>query len=175
MHRMRNAIFLFCIAACNHFNSFGQESFKCDPKRFEDDLLNKLIGQWNLTGKIGERPVENNLSAQWVLNHQFIEINFVDLASPATYFAKVSIGYDCISEKYLVHWLDNFGGRTSETLGYGIKNGRAIEFRFEYPEGPFINRFTYDDKDGSWHIHMTTKNDKGEWMVFGDEYLKRKK
>lgn len=172
---MRKAIALFAIILSLNSLSFGQDTLKCNPNRFEDDLLNKLVGQWELTGKISNRPIQNIFSAQWVLNHQFIELNFVDVASPPGYIAKVSIGYDCISERYVAHWLDNFGGRFSETLGYGIKSGQAIEFRFEYPDGPFINRFAYDSKSDSWHLHMTTKNDKGVWVVFGDEYLKRKK
>jgi len=172
---MKQVVAFLAITFSLNSISFGQDTLKCDPNRFEDELLNKLAGQWDLTGKIGNRPVENNFSAQWILNHQFIELNFVDVASPPSYIAKVSIGYDCISERYVVHWLDNFGGRFSETLGYGIKKGQTIEFRFEYPDAPFINKFTYDNKNDSWHLHMTTKNDKGEWIVFGDEYLKRKK
>ena len=169
-------IMAFCLLTLSiYFNSFGQYTLKCDPKRFEDDLLDRLVGQWDLTGKIRNRSVKNNFSAAWVLNHQFIELNFVDVASPPAYIAKVSIGYDCISERYVVHWLDNFGGRFSKTLGFGIKNEQTIEFRFEYPDAPFINKFTYDSKNDSWHLHMTTKNEKGEWTVFGDEYLKRKK
>lgn len=168
-------IFAFCIITLYVASvSFGQDTLKCNPNRFEDDLLDKLIGQWSLTGEIGNRPVKNSFTAQWILNHQFIELNFIDVASPPAYLAKVSIGYDCIIEKYVVHWLDNFGGRFSETLGYGLRKGQTIEFRFEYPDAPFINQFIYDNKNDSWHLHMTTKNDKGDWVVFGDEYLKRK-
>lgn len=90
----------------------------------------------------------------------------MDVVSPPGYVAKVSIGNDCMSERYVVHWLDNFGERFSETLGYGIKNGQTIEFRFEYPDAPFSNKFTYDSKDDSWHFHMTTKNEKGEVGCF---------
>ena len=55
-----------------------------------------------------------------VLNHQFVELNFTDVNSPARYMAKVSIGFDCISERYVVRWMDILGGHISETLGYGI-------------------------------------------------------
>lgn len=123
---------------------------------------------------IGRRAVKNSFSVSWILNHQFLEISFVDLASPPSYFAKVLIGYDCISERYVAHWLDILGGRFSETLGYGVKKGQMIEFRFEYPDGPFINQFIYDNKNDSWQLHMTTKNAGKGWVLFGDEYLKRK-
>lgn len=147
---------------------------QCNPKRFDDPLLEKLAGQWTLTGKIGERPVENNFTAQWVLNHQFLELNFADVATPPTYFAKVSIGYDCTTARYVAHWLDSFGGQFS-IKGTGEKKEETIEFVFEYPDGPFVNKFIYDSQQDTWHFHMTGKNAKGEWTVFGDEYLKRRK
>ena len=155
-------------------SSYGQDTLRCNPNYFDDDLLNKLSGDWNLTGTIGKRTVKNTFSVSWILNHQFLEVNFVDLASPPGYFAKVLIGYDCISERYVAHWLDVFGGRFSETLGYGVKKGQMIEFRFEYPDAPFINQFIYDNKNDSWQLHMTTKKAGEGWVVFGDEYLKRK-
>ncbi len=159
--------FLICLIAN------GQDTVRCDSNYFDDDLLNKLTGDWNLTGTIGKRPVKNDFSATWILKHQFLEINFADQASPPGYFAKVLIGYDCISERYVAHWFDIFGGRFSETLGYGVKKGETIEFRFEYPEAPFVNQFNYDIKKDCWQLHMTTKNAKDDWVLFGDEYLKR--
>lgn len=156
--------------------AFSQDSVKCNSKYFDDDLLEKLVGSWTLTGNIGKRKVVNDFTAKWILNHQFMDLNFIDASRPVTYVARVSIGYDCISERYVMHWLDSFGGRYSETFGYGRKKKAfLIEFRFEYPDAPFINEFIYDQKHNSWHLHMTTKNEKDEWIVFGDEYLKRKK
>ena len=154
--------------------SFGQDTAKCDDKYFKDELLGKLAGQWKLTGEIVKRKVENSFTADWVLNHQFIELKFTDVATPPTYFGNWYIGYDCVSERYVLHLLDNFGGRLSETLGYGIRSGQTIEFRFEYPDGPFINQFIYNEKNDSWQLHMTQKNSKAEWVLFGDEYLKRR-
>jgi hypothetical protein len=156
-------------------NGFGQDTIKCNDNYFNDQLLDKIVGKWDLKGTIGNRPVVNNFSAQWILNHQFIELNFTDTANIPTYAAKVIIGYDCISERYVVHWIDNFGGRLSETLGYGQQKGNSIEFRFEYPDSPFINKFLYMNNKDIWQLNMTTKNKKGEWVIFGDEFLTRKK
>jgi len=136
----------------------SQNSLKCNESLFDDSLLAKLEGQWAITGKIGGLNISNHFTASWILNHQFIELNFTDVQSPPSYMAKVSIGYDCISERYVVHWLDILGGRFSETLGYGTKTENKIEFRFEYPDGPFINQFIYSEKNNSWQLHMTTKN-----------------
>lgn len=78
---MRKIIPFLLIVSFIGVNSFGQDSLKCNAQRFEDDLLDKLVGQWSLTGKIGDRPVENNFSAQWILNHQFIEFCGCGIAS----------------------------------------------------------------------------------------------
>jgi hypothetical protein len=152
----------------------AQDCIACDPNYFKDELLDKLIGKWEINGEIAGDKVQNNFTAQWVLNHQFVELNFTDVKEKPDYIAHVDIGYDCISEQYVVHWIDNFGGRFSKTLGYGVKkNESMIEFRFEYPNAPFINQFIFDSKTNTWHFYLTTKNTHGQWVVFGDEYLKR--
>jgi len=163
-------VFTLAIATFSINLTFGQD---CNSKFFEDNLLEKIIGQWSASGKIGGDSIGYNFKAGWELNHQFIELAFADTATNPQYSAKVFIGYDCISERYVVHWLDTFGARYSETLGYGIKTGQSIEFRFEYPNGPFINEFIYDSNNDSWQLHATTKNNKGAWVNFGDIYLKR--
>jgi hypothetical protein len=172
---MTHTIYLICMCHLVYFNLHGQDTVKCDNKYFKDELLDKITGQWNLSGEIRNEKVENNFTAGWILNHQFLELNFTDVVTPPGYMARVTIGYDCISERYVVHWLDNYGGRYSETLGNGTIADQSIVFRFEYPDGPFLNSFIYHKNNDSWQFHMTTKNDKGEWVVFGDEYLKRKK
>ena len=35
--------------------------------------------------------------------------------------AEVFFGYGNMSEQYVAHWLDTFGGRYSEVLGYGMR------------------------------------------------------
>jgi hypothetical protein len=172
---MKLNFFFTSVLIVASIRGFSQDATKCDEKYFNDSLLNKLTGEWSLSGIIGKTNVRNRVSAQWVLNHQFIELSFEDEQNKASYYARVFIGYDCISERYVIHWLDSFGGRYSETLGYGIKTSQGVKFRFEYPDGPFINVFKYDQKKESWHLHMTVKNNKGLWMIFGDEYLERKR
>jgi hypothetical protein len=163
-----SAVFICCFCSlCS-----GQNA--CDDKIFNDLLLDKLVGKWNLEGEVANERVRNDVSAQWVLKHQFLELTLTDVANPPAYVAKVFIGFDCVSERYVVHWIDSFGGRFSETLGYGQKKDQAIEFRFEYPQGPFLNQFSYDKEKNIWQFLATTKNDKGEWITFAKEYLHKK-
>ena len=103
-------------------------------------------------------------------------------ASPANaasgkpgYEAHIYIGYDNASERYVIHWIDIFGGRFSETLGYGSRAGNSIRFNFEYPDGPFHNTFTWSPQDQSWHFFLEQKGEEGKWKTFADQKAIRAK
>jgi hypothetical protein len=42
----------------------------------KDDLLEQLAGSWKLTGTAAGRPAQNDVTAEWVLGHQFLRIRF---------------------------------------------------------------------------------------------------
>ncbi|HEX7285906.1 MAG TPA: hypothetical protein VF532_06970, partial [Candidatus Angelobacter sp.] len=79
------------------------------------------------------------------------------------------IGHDNASDRYVVHWIDIFGGRVSETLGYGTRSGNSIKFVFEYPDGPFHNTFTWNAGTKTWRFLMEKKDAEGKWTVFADQ------
>jgi len=139
---------------------------------FQDELLDKMAGHWKLTGTIRGHSVEHTVEAQWVLNHQFLQVHEKDTAAPKgtgpAYEANVMIGYDNVSERYVAHWIDVFGGRFSETLGYGTRSGDQIEFVFEYPDGPFHTTFRFLADKKQWQWKMRKKNSSGNWVDFSD-------
>ncbi len=135
---------------------------------FHNELLDKMTGRWKLTGTIRRKSVEHLVEAQWVLNHQFLQVHEKDVTTPPGYEANVMIGYDNTSERYVAHWLDIYGGRVSETLGYGTRAGDQIEFVFEYPDGPFRTTFSWIADKKQWQWKMRTKNSAGKWVDFAD-------
>jgi len=141
---------------------------------FQDSLLDRLTGDWSMAGRVRGRPATYALHAEWVLNHQFLEVKMRDVADPPAYQATVYLGYDNASERYVSHWLDAFGGRFSETLGYGQRAGTAIRLVFEYPDGPFHTTFTWDSKDRVWNILMEDRGPGGVWQEFASYTLRRK-
>jgi len=144
------------------------------PKRiFHDDLLDNLAGKWSLTREIRGKTQQNTVEAEWLLNHQFLRIHMKDVATPPAYEAMIFIGYDNASERYVAHWIDIYGGRTSETLGYGKRNGNAIAFNFEYPDGPFHNTFAWDPSNKQWICRMENKDAAGNWKPFATDTLRR--
>ncbi len=144
------------------------------PKRiFHDDLLDNLAGKWALTREIRGKTQQNAVDAEWVLNHQFLRVHMKDVASPPAYEVMIFIGYDNASERYVAHWIDIYGGRTSETLGYGKRSGNSIAFNFEYPDGPFHNTFIWDSSNKQWVCRMENKDAAGNWKPFATDTLRR--
>jgi len=146
---------------------------------FNDSLLDNMVGSWNLTGKVLGRRADHVVEAEWVLNHQFLRIHEKDRNSAANvtvpYEAMIMIGYDNTSERYVVHWTDIYGGRFSETLGYGARVGNEIRLVFEYPDGPFHTTFHWFPETHQWTWRMQTRDKSRMWTDFADLLLVRAK
>ena len=141
---------------------------------FQDSLVERLAGDWSMPGTVRGEPATFSLHAEWVLNHQFLRLDMRDAAEPPAYQATVYIGRDNTSDRYVAHWLDVFGGRWSETLGYGTRVGDEIRFVFEYPDGPFHTTFTLDPRTGSWTLLMRNRAPDGAWREFARYELRRR-
>ena len=147
------------------------------PTGWHDDLVDHMTGVWKLQGPVMGHSGHHDVEAEWTLNHQFLRIHEKTAASaPADehrYEATWFLGYDPVSERYVLHLLDIFGARFSETLGYGTRDGDAIHFVFEYPDGPFHTTFRWSPEAGSWQWLMEQKNKEGKWTQFADLKLTR--
>ncbi len=144
---------------------------------WRDDLVDRLAGTWRMEGRVMGRDAHHEVRAEWVLNHQFLCISEkTDAGAPAAerrYEATWFLGFDPTSERYVLHLLDVFGGRFSETLGYGARDGNSIRFVFEYPDGPFHTTFLWSPEKGAWQWLMEQKDKAGKWTVFADLSLAR--
>jgi hypothetical protein len=142
-----------------------------------DDLVDHLTGAWIMHGKVMGQDAHHEVRAEWVLNHQFLSIHEKTAAdapnSEHRYEAHWFLGYDPVSERYVLHLLDMFGGRFSETLGYGTRDGNSIRFVFEYPDGPFHTAYRWSAQDDSWQWVMEQKDKAGKWTPFADLSLTR--
>jgi hypothetical protein len=166
-------VVLTCLSLVVTTYPIAQEPLDGRDRVFRDELLDNLVGDWKLTRKIRGQSVENSARVEWVLNHQFLRIHMKDVSTPPNYEAMVFIGYDNTSERYVAHWIDVFGGRFSETLGYGTRSGNAIKFVFEYPDGPFHDTFTWNPKTRTWNFLMQSKDKTGKWEIFAEDSLRR--
>lgn len=140
--------------------------------QFEDPLLDKLTGEWRMTRKIRDSLEENLVQVEWVLNHQFLRIHMLDVKTPATYEALVLVGFNHELGLYVIYWLDTFGGKYSEK-GTGSREGDAIRFVFQYPDGLLHNTFTWNPENGTWRALIEQQDENGNWLVFAEDSLKR--
>lgn len=133
--------------------------------RFDDDLISRLEGSWRISRQIRGTTVENTAKATWVLNHQFLQLHMRDTASPPKYEAIVLIGYVYADKQYVAFWTDTFGAKFA-AMGRGTRSGDAVEFRFEYPDGPFFNTFTWLPDKQQWTFRMESQNATGQRQLF---------
>lgn len=149
----------------------------CQQPPFQHDLLDRMVGTWDLEGKVMGRAAHHQVIAEWVLDHRFLRIHEKTAPSAPTeerrYEGIVFVGDDPVSDRYVAHWLDTFGGRFSETLGYGKRDGNAVKFVFEYPDGPFHTTFRWLPETNGWQWLMETKDKEGKWTQFADFRLTR--
>ena len=141
-------------------------------ENWTDGLVKHLAGSWKLGGKVGINDAHHDVQADWVLNHQFLRIQETTSANAAAserrYDSIWYLGYDPVSERYVMHLMDTFGARFSETLGYGVREGNQIKFVFEYPDGPFHTSYVWNDGEKSWQWLMEQKNKDGKWVPFAN-------
>jgi len=169
--RIRSLLALLLLALVPAF-SLAQE-----PAEHHDDLLVHLAGTWKVEGNVVGREAHHEIRAEWVLNHQFLRLHEKTSAGASAsedpYEAIWFLGYDAISERYVLHLFDVFGTRFSETLGYGTRDANQIRFVFEYPDGPFHTTYTWNPDKGTWQWQMEQKDKTGKWTPFADLKLTR--
>jgi hypothetical protein len=166
---------LLLVALCSIFpvaaSAQDQPPAMDGPKHpVADELLDNLAGSWKAEGTVVGQPASYTIDADWVLHHQFLRIHLLAPRpippSGISYEDMVFISYDHTSERYVCHWMDIYGGRSSESLGFGLRNGQSIEFAFEYPTGPFRTSFRWIPEAGTWQLTMRTKVATGDWVDF---------
>jgi hypothetical protein len=154
--------------------AFGQQA------PFNDPLVDHLAGKWVLTGKMDKGQVTHDLTAEWVLAHQYLELHEVSReknkdGSPA-YQATVYIGWGAKKQIYDCVWLDDYGSISTQSLGYAKPSGDSIAFVFQDRDDPgtFHTTFTWHPKDETWSMDMDQVTN-GKSSVFARTILIRAK
>jgi hypothetical protein len=171
-YRFRMRAILAALVLLATIPAAAQEPADGPNRIFRDAFIDNLVGEWRLMRQIRGREVENTVSADWVLNHQFLRIHMKDVADPPTYEALVYIGYQHADQRYVVHWLDVYGGKFS-AIGYGKRVGDTIPFVFQYDDGPFYNTFKWDARTESWTLTMEATGKDGKRELFAVDTLRR--
>ena len=159
-----------CLAALSGVCSAQQ------PPVFHDDLLDHLVGNWVLEGTIRGKPALHDVTAEWVLGHQYLRLHEISRDKQGNrpqYEAMVFIGWDPKTSEYACVWLDQWGWAFDTAVGRAQRNGNEIPFLFQYPDGPFHTTFAYTPASQSWEMRMD--NDvQGKLKPFARTKLTRK-
>jgi len=164
--RVLAACLIFACAAV-----LAQERKDGPGVRFDDDLVSRLEGRWELTRVIRGQEAKNAVECDWVLEHQFLRVRMKDLATPPKYEAHVYIGWSNAKQRYDIHWMDVWGGHYSGH-GEGKRTGDSIEFRFG-DEGAFFNTFAYDRAKDAWTTTLQNSDKSGKRSLFATERWQR--
>ncbi len=150
-----------------------------NPK--SDALMDKMTGEWVMTGTIGQEQVTHDVYVDWILKRQYIRIHEVsrekDADGELAYEAWIHIAWDKDNAEYVVMWLDNTGTTNfaAEGVGHGKPDGDRLPFVWKSADGSGIrNMFAYDRATDSWTWSIDNVDKSNNRSQFARLALKRK-
>lgn len=156
---------------------FAQDSVTPKP----DSVLDKLEGEWVMTGTVGNEEVIHDVYVNRILKRQYVRIHELsrekDADGEPAYEAWIHIVWDKENAEYVVMWLDNTATTNfaAEGVGHGKPEGDRIPFVWKSADGSGIrNTFKYDrvSEIWTWEIDNVDKSEKAS--PFARLTLKRK-
>ncbi len=129
-----------------------------------DPLLDHLTGNWILRGQLAGKETVHDVTAAWVLNHQFVRIHEVsrekNTSGQPEYQADVYVGWNQASKEYGCVWLDVWGSVTPQSIGRAKPGGDEIPFLFRDKNDKvvFHTTFIYNKASDTW-----------QWVMDNDE------
>jgi hypothetical protein len=151
--------------------AFGQQP------AVHDQFLDRMTGNWLLQGIIEGKETAQDITAEWVLGHQYVRIHEVAREKNAqgmpVYEAMVFVGWDQPAGEYVCAWLDTYGGIAPEDIGRTKRTGDEIHFLFKGKDGVFHTRFIYHPETSNWEWRMDSE-EKGTTKPFARVKLTRK-
>ena len=129
-----------------------------------DPLLEHMVGSWVLQGTIDGQSTTHDVTVDWVLAHQYLQLHEVsrekDAAGQPAYEAMVLIGWDKAQDRYACLWLDSTGGGglAAHAIGHAKPAPNELPFLFDIAGSAFHTTFAYDADTDTWR-----------WIMDGEE------
>lgn len=129
-----------------------------------EPLLDHLVGTWVLHGTIEGKETTHDVTAQWILQREYIEIHEVsrekDAKGQPQYEAVVLLEWNPKLNEYACQWLDTTGGDglSNHVIGTGKRDGNQIAFLFKVGQSIFHTTFIYGPGNDIW-----------QWIMDGEE------
>jgi hypothetical protein len=160
-------------------STFSQIPEDTTDGRFHDDLLNHLVGTWEVTGTANDNKFTATIQAEWVMSHQYLhiyeksneEIPWLHTPLEIEFF----IGYNHISKRHIVHEISVFGSDGPyEGFCYAYCNGNEMKLvkKCESDSNTItVQRFTWEPVSNSWHSEIRQMINGNEGDVLVDQKL----
>ena len=133
----RNAI-LLCALAGTVLLSAGAGYAQSNAT---DGFLEKMTGRWTMEGTVKGNPAHHVVTGEWMSNRKFVHLHEKTAdtapASERRYDADWFVGYDEVSDRYVVHLMDVYGARFSETLGMACETETSFRWSSSILTAPF--------------------------------------
>jgi hypothetical protein len=152
------------------------------PLSTPEAFLDKMTGDWVMTGTISKKPATHDVDVDWVLKARVHP-------HPRTrsrqgrqwrhrHEAWVYIIWDAKKGEYAVMWLDNTAATNfaAEGIGHAKPDGDRIPFIFKDAEGTGIHTtFAYDRAKDTWSWTIDNLDKFGKSSSFAKLTLTRRK
>jgi hypothetical protein len=142
-----------------------------------DMLLNHITGKWLLKGTIAGADIEHDITATWVLGHQYIELKETSRHKQADgmpdYDAMVFISRDNTKNQYDCLWLDNTSnsGLANEIIAHAPVKPDTLAFLFKISDHSYFHTtLSYNAANNCWHW-LLTSDENGKMEVFADAMM----
>ncbi len=144
-----------------------------------DTLLNHLTGKWVLEGTIAGKNIRHDITAEWVLGHQYIELKETAKEKLAngqpSYDAIVFFCYNKAHNQYDCLWLDNTGTTDFDpkVVAHATPGPNTIALLFKMGNNTlFHTTLTFIPNENRWHWKLES-DDNGKIEVFADAQMLR--
>jgi hypothetical protein len=137
-----------------------------DARSPDNAYLNRLQGDWDMTGTLLGKPVKYHARGQRVLHGGFLRLHMIDAADVPTYEADLFLGYDAHADDFIGHWLDRFGAAGARVVASGKRQGETLVMQFPYAEAAFKDTFVYDPNTDIWSLLIESQKPGGGWSNF---------
>src|SRR6266566_3300164 len=102
---------------------FASTVARAEVSQSTNALLDHLIGRWILGGTIAGKKTTHRVSAEWVLNHGYVQLHEISQEKVAggrpAYEALVFVSFDSSSNEYSCLWLDSTASSSFSPEGVG--------------------------------------------------------
>ena len=143
-------------------------------------LLDRLAGDWVLSGTLGGQHVTHYIHAEWVLNREYLRLHEISAEKKRNgrpkYEAIIFIEWDSKRHEYSCVWLDSTsGGGLSGPVAHAKPEPFSIPLVFTFSSTHTLqNTFTYNPRSDTWSSRISDIND-GKEEVFANVVLTRRR